>query len=116
MRWGIRAVIGVSFAEIFFGNCLALGLPCATAAAERILEIQQAVIAGPEREWCLDLEAMTLATSADGWPVTFEEGPRQMLLSGRWDATSQLLARDDDLTDLMRKLPYLNGFRPAEVV
>ena len=49
MRWGIRAVIGVSFAEIFFGNCLALGLPCATAPAERILEIQQSVIAGPKR-------------------------------------------------------------------
>merc|ERR1739843_57566 len=48
MRWGIRAVVGVSFAEIFFGNCLALGIPCASAAAERILEIQQAVIAGPE--------------------------------------------------------------------
>ena len=28
-RWGFRAFVGGSFAEIFFGNCVANGLPCA---------------------------------------------------------------------------------------
>ena len=40
-------------------------------------------------------------------------GPQEMLCSGRWDATSQLLDRDEQLKDLARKLPYLFQFQPA---
>ncbi len=42
MRWGIRAVIGESFAEIFFGNCLALGIPCLTASHPDVAALQEA--------------------------------------------------------------------------
>ena len=51
MRWGIRAVVGVSFAEIFFGNCLALGIPCTTAAPDQIKTIQSAIQADFSRPW-----------------------------------------------------------------
>lgn len=110
MRWGIRAVVGVSFAEIFYGNCLALGLPCATAPAETIVALQAKVIASPGLAWTLDLEAMTFASGTDQWAVAVESGPRQMLLSGRWDATSQLLDQGEEVQRLMQRLPYLNGF------
>ncbi|WP_413442012.1 3-isopropylmalate dehydratase small subunit [Synechococcus sp. MIT S1220] len=113
MRWGIRAVVGVSFAEIFFGNCLALGIPCMTAASEEIQLIQQAVIEDPGREWCLDLMALALGSAQDRWAVSLEPGPLDMLRSGRWDATSQLLSRDSELTALMKQLPYINGFQTA---
>ncbi len=113
MRWGIRAVVGVSFAEIFFGNCLALGIPCMTAASEEIQLIQQAVIEDPGREWCLDLMALALGSPQDRWAVSLEPGPLDMLRSGRWDATSQLLSRDSELTALMKQLPYINGFQTA---
>ena len=110
MRWGIRAVVGVSFAEIFYGNCLALGLPCATAPAETIAALQAKVIESPALAWTLDLEAMTVASATDQWAVAVESGPRQMLLSGRWDATSQLLDQGEEVQRLMQRLPYLNGF------
>ncbi len=113
MRWGIRAVVGVSFAEIFFGNCLALGIPCMSAASDEIQLIQKAVIEDPGREWCLDLMALALGSAQDRWAVSLEPGPLDMLRSGRWDATSQLLSRDSELTDLMKQLPYLNGFQTA---
>ena len=111
MRWGIRAVVGVSFAEIFFGNCLALGIPCVTATPEEIQRLQQLVMGSPQRSWQLDLEAMTLASDAVTQAVQLAEGPRQMLMTGRWDATSQLLARDAELTALTARLPYLNHFQ-----
>lgn len=111
MRWGIRAVVGVSFAEIFFGNCLALGIPCVTATPEEIQRLQQLVMGSPQGSWQLDLEAMTLASDAVTQAVQLAEGPRQMLMTGRWDATSQLLARDAELTALTARLPYLNHFQ-----
>jgi 3-isopropylmalate/(R)-2-methylmalate dehydratase small subunit len=110
MRWGIRAVVGVSFAEIFFGNCLALGIPCASASPDQILAIQALVNDDATRHWTLDLEEMALASDQDRWDVTIDAGPRDMLRSGRWDATSQLLDNRSEVEGLMNRLPYLNNF------
>ena len=110
MRWGLRAVVGVSFAEIFFGNCLALGIPCVTASPDTIEAIQQAVLAAPDQSLCLDLSSMRLASSSVDWAVAMESGPREMLLSGRWDATSQLVDNSAEIKALMARLPYLNDF------
>ena len=113
MRWGIRAVVGVSFAEIFFGNCLALGIPCTTAAPDQVLSIQAAIQADPSRAWTLDLEVMKFSAEGESWTVSLADGPGEMLRSGRWDATSQLLANRLQVDALMECMPYLNGFRPA---
>jgi 3-isopropylmalate/(R)-2-methylmalate dehydratase small subunit len=110
MRWGIRAVVGVSFAEIFFGNCLALGIPCASASPDQILAIQALVNDDATRHWTLDLEGMVLASDQDRWDVSIDPGPRDMLLSGRWDATSQLLDNSAKVKALMDEIPYLNQF------
>ena len=110
MRWGIRAVVGVSFAEIFFGNCLALGIPCASAAPDEILAMQALVMSDATRQWTLDLEQMMLASDQDRWEVAIESGPRDMLRSGRWDATSQLLDNSSKVASLMHAIPYLNDF------
>lgn len=111
MRWGIRAVVGVSFAEIFHGNCLALGIPCATASSEQILALQDAVSQDPSVAWTLDLQTRQCRSDASGtWDVGFDAGALEMLVSGRWDATSQLVSRDAELKQTMAALPYLNGF------
>ena len=111
MRWGIRAIVGVSFAEIFHGNCLALGIPCATATPDRIQQLQDAVSRDATTEWTLDLKGRQCSNPALGsWTVDFDPGALDMLISGRWDATSQLVARDAELTRTMAALPYLNGF------
>ena len=110
MRWGIRALIGQSFAEIFYGNCLALGIPCATAALAQIDALQQVVAADPSQSWGFNLQAQQLTSAAGSWDLQIESGPREMLLSGRWDATSQLVAQDAALKRTMADLPYLNDF------
>ena len=111
MRWGIRAVVGESFAEIFYGNCLALGIPCFTADHGQVLALQAAVEADPSLQLRLDLATQT-ATGADGqsWSLVLADGPRQMLSTGQWDATSQLLANDQALRATAAQLPYLAGF------
>ena len=110
MRWGIRAVVGVSFAEIFFGNCLALGIPCVNASPDTIELIQQAVLAAPDQSLCLDLSSMRLVSGSVDWELAMEAGPREMLRSGRWDATSQLVEKSAEIKALMTRLPYLNDF------
>ena len=113
MRWGIRAVVGVSFAEIFFGNCLALGIPCTTAAPDQIKTIQAAIQSNLSRPWSLDLDEMRLSAEEESWVVAVDPGPGEMLRSGRWDATSQLLDNGPKVDALMDHLPYLNRFQKA---
>ena len=110
MRWGIRALVGVSFAEIFYGNCLALGIPCATAASQQISLLQDAVAADPSENWLLDLNGLTFSGGSVSEPIQVASGALDMLRSGQWDATGQLVARDDELTRTMDNLPYLRGF------
>jgi 3-isopropylmalate/(R)-2-methylmalate dehydratase small subunit len=110
MRWGIRAVVGESFAEIFFGNCLALGLPCLTADHGSMLAIQAVAEAAPATAFRLDVAEAQLSCGEQIWPLNLPSGPRQMLLSGQWDGTGQLLAHSESLTATVARLPYLNGF------
>jgi 3-isopropylmalate/(R)-2-methylmalate dehydratase small subunit len=114
MRWGIRAVIGESFAEIFFGNCLVLGLPCLTGSHDQVLALQDAIVADPAAAITLDLEAPEVhlegTSGSHSWPLQLSEGPRRMLLSGEWDGTSLLVSHQSQLRATEARLPYLHGF------
>jgi len=115
MRWGIRALIGESFAEIFFGNCLALGIPCLSAEPATVRALQEAIAADPGAELLLDLETLEVELESEfvgvnRWRVHLDPGPHQMLVSGQWDATGQLLANAAALGDTAARLPYLAGF------
>jgi 3-isopropylmalate/(R)-2-methylmalate dehydratase small subunit len=111
MRWGIRALVGESFAEIFYGNCLALGIPCFTADHDNILSLQAAIDIDPAQILDLDLESLKACGARDqSWSIQLASGPRQMLLTGQWDATSQLLANEASLQVTAHRLPYLQGF------
>ena len=111
MRWGIRGVVGESFAEIFYGNCLALGIPCFTASHDQVLALQAAIQADPAHIIRLDLDGLQASTAAGlSWPLELASGPRQMLRTGQWDATSQLLANDGALQTRSTQLPYVSGF------
>jgi 3-isopropylmalate/(R)-2-methylmalate dehydratase small subunit len=112
MRRGIRALIGESFAEIFFGNCLMLGIPCLSANPDDIASLQSLVSTEPNTELRIDVEALAVLTSDRRWPLQLARGPHRMLVSGHWDGTSQLVAHDDELRLTAQRLPYLNGFVP----
>ncbi|MEB3193808.1 MAG: 3-isopropylmalate dehydratase small subunit [Cyanobacteriota bacterium] len=115
MRWGIRAVIGESFAEIFFGNCLALGIPCLSASGEAVAAIQEAVAADPGTLLNLDVESLEVVLESEAagdsrFPVHLDPGPHSMLVSGQWDGTGQLLAHEAELQRAVERLPYIRAF------
>jgi len=80
MRWGIRAVVGESFAEIFYGNCLALGIPCLSADHDTMLAIQAVAEADATAAFVVDVESLTLSCGDQQWALTLAAGPKQMLL------------------------------------
>ncbi len=116
MRWGIRALVGESFAEIFYGNCLALGLPCLTAPHGLMLAIQEAASTAPATVLSLTVSSATLQAPGQSWPLELPAGPRQMLSTGQWDATSQLLSHQSELSRTLAALPYANGFAPLDAL
>ena len=106
-RWGIEALVGESFAEIFFGNCVAMGVPCLVADSKSISALQNAVESNPETELQVDLEQMRVTAGDLTIPVEMGEGSRQMFLSGTWDACGQLVARADEIKQTVDSLPYV---------
>ncbi len=112
MRWGIRAVVGESFAEIFYGNCLALGIPCLTASHELLLAIQAVAAADPAAELELEVATARLRSSQPevSWELDLPAGPRQMLSTGQWDGTGQLVANGAALAATSARLPYMTNF------
>jgi 3-isopropylmalate/(R)-2-methylmalate dehydratase small subunit len=111
MRWGIRALIGESFAEIFFGNCLALGLPCLSASHDDALALQAAIEADPSVTLQLDVANRQVQRAGQLWHLSLADGAHRMLVSGEWDGTSQLVAHDAELGATAARLPYLVGFK-----
>jgi len=106
MRWGIKAIIGESFADIFYSNCIAIGIPCFTLPKKSIEEIQK-----NEDNKFLFLEIdlkKALAKSKDlNFNLEIKESSRKMFLSGEWDATSTLLNNKNLIENKFNQLPYI---------
>jgi 3-isopropylmalate/(R)-2-methylmalate dehydratase small subunit len=109
-RHGFRAVIGQSFSEIFFGNSVALGMPCVTADAAAIAALMAAVEADPTRDVQLDLEEMTASCGGTQYGVMLPSAARDSFLAGTWDATALLLDRYDEVEFVAARLPYVTGW------
>jgi 3-isopropylmalate/(R)-2-methylmalate dehydratase small subunit len=108
-RYGIRAVVGESFSEIFFGNSVALGMPCVSAAPATVKSLMQMVEDDPSTELSVDLEAMRLAAAGTTYTITLPGAARDSFLDGTWDATGLLLDRFEDVEAVAARLPYVSG-------
>jgi 3-isopropylmalate/(R)-2-methylmalate dehydratase small subunit len=108
-RRGIRAVIGESFSEIFFGNSVAIGMPCPTVRPEAAAALQAAAEQQPDLVFHVDLEAMTVTAGTLNYPLSLPAPARDALLTGSWDATGLLLERYDEVRAVAERLPYVTG-------
>jgi len=107
LRWGIKAIIGESFADIFYSNCIAIGIPCFTLSKKLIQKIQNY-----KDDKFLFLEIDLKNSSAKSKNLYFnleiKESSKKMFLSGEWDATSTLLKNEKKIENKFNDLPYLN--------
>jgi 3-isopropylmalate/(R)-2-methylmalate dehydratase small subunit len=109
-RWGIRGIVGESFAEIFFGNCTAIGLPCLTLDTEGVARLGDALSRRPEQEVLLDVERRLVGFGEQSIPAMIPDGARNQLLTGTWNAMGVLLKAGNAIDRVARNLPYVAGY------
>jgi len=109
MRWGIDAIIGEGFAEIFAGNCLALGIPTVTADHETINALQQWVDDNPDGEIEVDVRAETVTYGGTEISVNVDRAQREALVEGNWDTTALMKANENAIRETADSLPYVAG-------
>ena len=107
-KWGIKAIVGQSFAEIFFGNCVAIGVPCVIASPEEVKNLQRLIKENPSADLTVDLSDMSVKSDNLSIAVEMNEGARQMFLEGTWDNCGQLISNAASIKVTASKLPYLN--------
>lgn len=106
-RFGFRAVIAQSFAEIFFGNCTTLGIPCVCASAEDIARIAAAVEANPKLEVTVDVANQEVRFGDQTAKVDLPATAHDALTSGRWDPIGELLEAKDAIHGRMQAMGWV---------
>ncbi len=110
MRRGFRAFVGGSFAEIFAGNCTALGLPCLVVGLDDLDALMNAVESHPDQTVTVDVAACSVTCDVGAFAAQIPDGTRVQLLEGSWNATAVLLDAGDAIERTARRLPYVAGF------
>ena len=110
MRWGIRAIVGGSFGEIFFGNCVMLGIPCLVASQADLEWLQKAIGRAPQQPVTVDVERQEVRFGDRVIKATAPDGARNQLVGGTWDSTAVLLEAGAAIETTAGKLPYVAGF------
>ena len=106
MRWGIKAIIGEGFADIFYSNCIAIGIPCFTLSKTSIKIIQKYI---DNKALFFEIDLFrSIASSKDlKFNLEIKETSRKMFLSGEWDTTSKLMDNNDLIENKLNNLPYI---------
>ena len=106
-RYGLRAVIAESFAEIFFGNCTTLGIPCAVATSADIKKLADAVAANPALEIIVDVANRKVTFGSESFPVTIPDTAHDALTAGQWDPIAELLESEAQVAATAENVAYL---------
>jgi len=109
-KWGVQAIVAVSYSEIFHGNCVAMGLPAVRVSQADSEALQGAIEADPTVEVSVDLNAMQVKAGTTSYPCQLGDGPRKQFLTGQWDALGELVDGLPQVRAAAGKLPYLNNF------
>ena len=109
-KWGIKAIVAISYAEIFFGNCNAMGIPCLTVGESELEKLYQAVETNPDLAFKLDVSTAIISSVELTVQGDIPTGVRESLLNGTWNATSVHLESIDKIEAMAEKLPYFSNY------
>lgn len=110
MRWGIKAIIGESFADIFAGNCTMIGLPTVMMPHEYIEKLMDFIENNPNEYIKIDIKSKEVTYNNCKRKLEINESIRKSLTEGLWDSTSMMLEAREKINETVSKLPYLNNF------
>ncbi len=110
VRYGIRAIIGESFSEIFLGNSSVLGLPCFTADHDWIDQLQTLIETTPDVTIDASVETGAVSAGALAFTASMPAPLRDAFIQGKWDPTMMLLDKFDEVRSVGQRLPYVSGF------
>lgn len=105
-RYGINAIIGESFAEIFAGNCKAIGMPLVTADKETLDTLSELVSKNPKLELKIDIQAKTVTCDGKIYQVDMSSSHRESFLKGYWNVLSLLKENSEKTKALSENLYY----------
>ena len=108
-RWGIAAIVGEGYSEIFFGNSVQLGLPCLTVSQDDVERLMAASEADPAAVLDVDVAGLTVACGSIAVKATMPKPAHEALTTGLWDGTGLLLDNFDEVKRLANTLPYVTG-------
>jgi len=108
MRWGIDAIVGESFAEIFAGNCLALGIPTVTADEAAVTALQDWIDDDPDGRIAVDVAGETVSYGDRTIDAGVDDAQRKALVDGIWDTTALMGANADAVEATAQSLPYVD--------
>jgi 3-isopropylmalate/(R)-2-methylmalate dehydratase small subunit len=106
-RHGFRAVLAESFAEIFFGNSITLGMPCLIMDGRDIRALAALIDEAPQTEINIDIPGGQVSMADISFPAKLPDHAREALVDGKWDAIADLLEGLDAVKATADKLPYM---------
>jgi len=104
MRFGIKAIIAESYSEIFFGNCVSIGIPCFVANHETVEEILESIEKNPAAEFSVSVKDLNAKFGEKSYELKLADGPRGQFLDGSWHARSVLLLNKAQIEALANSL------------
>jgi len=107
-RFGIRAIIGESFSEIFQGNAAVIGIPCLAVDRRSVDRLQTLVEHTPNLAIVARLDSGLITAGPLRASASLPAPLRDAFVSGRWNPTAMLLDRFDQVRGVAERLPYLH--------
>lgn len=108
-RYGFRAILAESYAEIFFGNSITLGMPCAIMSRDDIRSLGELIEQTPDIMITLDLLEGKVTVADVDFKATLPDHAREALTKGKWDAIADLLEGADEIRATASKLAYFQA-------